>query len=1189
MKLNKFSIYLLLGMLMISSISFAEVLNSLKKLTVEYTEKPLGIDTSEPRFAWQMESKDRDVQQLSYQITVKNSKKEIVWNSGKVNSGISAGIKYAGKNLSPSTKYDWTVKVWDNKNKVYESNSNFETSLLSNSIDAWSGAKWIGGANEDLVLNAQYLPVYKISYDLILDKESNSEKASFVFGANDPRLMDKNKNIYNLENKKNQSYIKVELDTSKVNGSTDGLALLNVYRVGYTPTDSKDKALLTYKLPLTLINKDNKYEKHSFVVELNFGQLNIKIDGDKYQLPQDPLFVTTLSSNINLNPIGHGSDYIAFPMLSEIGFAMEQNQKASFSNLKVFNYRAPSNTLFSEKLEEKYKGIFAKENGKSLNVKDNSYVVSNTFLVADPSKNSMPMLRASFNADKKIASARLYITSRGVYEAYINGKKVGNDYFNPGITQYDKNHMYAVYDVTSLISKGSNAIGVMLGDGWWSGNQTYVGKGWNYFGDRQSLLTKMIITYEDGTSKTVVSNPNEWKYYNNGPVVYGNFFQGEIYDATKEAAVKDWTKATYNDKNWKKASEVITKGTTNKKGEVFYFAGYKMMEWADFEDFDKTKLFTQPNEAVRPLQELTAKNVKEVRPGVFVYDMGQNMTGIPKIEIEGKLGDKVTIRYSEVLYPNLPEYKDNKDMLMIENLRGALSQDTYILKGGKETIKPRFTYHGYRYIEITGINKALPVNSVKGIVLSSVKEITSSYKTSNEKVNKLWENITWSTKSNFFSIPTDCNQRNERMGWTGDISVFAKTGTYLTDSEAFLRRYMLAMRDTQDADGRFADIAPIGGGFGGILWGSAGLTVAWESYQQYGDKDMLDEHYSSTVKYLDYIAKTTPNWAGFLGDWLAPEGLLMGPNEKNFLLWEAYYIYDLDLASKMAEVLGKTEDSKKYRDLYNKAKDEFNKKYLNENKQTIEAGTGNLIDNQGSYAIPLALGIIKEENKVQFAKNLANAVSRKNKDFMGIERPEYSLMTGFIGTAWINKALSDNGYSDVSYKLLQNNSYPSWLYSVDQGSTTVWERLDSYTSDRGFGGNNSMNSFNHYAFGAVGAWMYNYSLGIERDEKSPGFKHFILQPNPDTTGKMTFAKGHYDSLYGKIESAWELKGNMLSYNTTVPANTTATLYLPTKDTKSITENGISIENSKDIKFVKYENGKAIFELKSGKYSFQSKL
>lgn len=557
------------------------------------------------------------------------------------------------------------------------------------------------------------------------------------------------------------------------------------------------------------------------------------------------------------------------------------------------------------------------------------------------------------------------------------------------------------------------------------------------------------------------------------------------------------------------------------------------------------------------------------------------------------------LRYAEVKYPDLPEYKGNEGTLMLENIRAAMAQDIYIAKGGSETIAPRFTYHGYRFIEITGIERALPVAAVKGTVLSSLAGLASHYETSNPLVNKLWENITWSTRANFLSIPTDCPQRNERLGWSGDISVFSRTATYLGEVPQFLRRHMQAMRDVQRSDGRFSDVAPLGGGFGGTLWGSAGLTVAWESYQQYGDRQLLAEHYDAMTRYIAYLRqhldpKTGVLNDGPLGDWLGPE---QGRND-NTLLWEAYFLLDLDIVRKAALVLGKTADAQEFAALHAQRRQFFNATYVDpQTKRTVHSGfrqdvnttpkPGDLVDTQASYVLPLALGGYAPENRAPAVANLLATITRANKLDNGGLAPPYSLMTGFIGTAWISKVLSENGHSDVAYRLLQQTSYPSWLYSVEQGATTIWERLNSYTRTEGFGGNNRMNSFNHYSFGAVGTWLYDTSLGIARDENSPGFQHFILQPTPDPTGAMTYAKGYYDSMYGRIESGWTKTGTGYHYRLVVPANTTATLYLSAPQERNVMEGGVRAAKAQGVKLLRQEKGKIVYELSAGSYEFET--
>jgi alpha-L-rhamnosidase len=1165
---------------------------SVKEMKVEYTTTPLGIDVKSPLFSWQIhaDANERGISQSAYQVVVKDPSGKIVWDSGKKNTSGSLAILYAGEPLGAATRYDWTVTVWDQGGKSMSESSWFETGLMDPSQSAWSGAQWIGGGDQDLVFQPHYLTVFRVGYTIKLDQKSKTTRASFILGANDSRLLDKNKNIFNIQSARDQSYIKFELDISSVDASGLGLAQLNVYRAGYHPDDSASRPLFVAAIPQNLINNENKYAPHTFWLESVFGTTTVYVDSKDLDHKLTPVRTVKTPSGgragFNLNPVGQGGDYISFPLLADIGFSMDPGQKAEFSDVEVTNLRQPSNSLFREDPDADYDGIYSGFTGSGLSISNGKYLIEGgkegVFFVADPSRNSMPMLRTEFSTSGKVSSARLYVTARGIYEIQINGTKVGDDYFNPGLTQYNKTHMYQAFDVTPfIVSGGSNAIGAWLGEGWWSGNITFTGSNWNYFGDRQSLLAKLVIRMEDGTETVITTNDRDWKYFGDGPLVYGSFFQGEMYDAEKESSIKGWTTAGFNDKSWKKAVEIPLDGTAF-QGEMQGFGGTKTSLM-----FEKVDLIGQVGENAGVVRELVAKGVEEVRPGVFVYDMGQNMVGIPQIKVSGLTpGTKITLRFAEVRYPARAEYGENAGMIMIENIRAALTQDIYIAKGGDETIQPRFTFHGYRFLEITGMDRAIPAASVKGLVISSAHELSADYETSDPKVNRLWQNIIWSTLGNFLSIPTDCPQRNERMGWSGDLSVFSRTSTYVLNANQFLKRHLMGMRDVQSSEGRFTDVAPLGGGFGGLLWGSAGMTVPWEIYLQYGDTVVLSGHYDAMKAYMDYLANTINAETGLtsesrLGDWLGPQNNQVGTP----LIVTAYHVFDLDIMRRVAGILGRTDDVAKYSKIYEERKHFFNKTFVNDEKKTLQGPGGKISDTQTSYAVGLALGAFNEENIPYMIKNLAESVRRENTDDGGTLRPSFSLMTGFIGTAWISSALSQNGFSDLAYLLLLNDKYPSWLYAIDQGATTIWERLNGYTVENGFGGNNSMNSFNHYSFGAVGQWMMANSLGIQRDV--PGFNRFVLAPEPDPSGKMIFAKGHYDSMYGTITSNWESKGNTLIYKATVPANTIARLVLPAIMEKSITEGGKPVRRAKGVTFEKMENGKAYYELRSGTYEFES--
>lgn len=704
----------------------------LKNLKVEYRNTPLAVGVMHPRFAWQMEvdDKSRGNLQSAYRISVIDETGKEVWNTGKVKSTESLGIQYAGESLRPSTRYQWHLTVWNQKNEELQASSAFETALVlgtdynhpvatagKGTYLAWEGAKWIGRGNAPVMFYAPYFPTFRLHYELQLDKKSKSTAASFIFGANDPRLMDRNKNLLGVSNAKDSSYIRVELDIAPLRKSKP--ARINFYRRGYKVGETDAAPLVSYDIPAAVINRQNQYAAHQIDISMDTGAATLFLDG------------------------------------------------------------------------------------------------------------------------------------------------------------------------------------------------------------------------------------------------------------------------------------------------------------------------------------------KEI------------------------VGEKVEI-------------------------------DT-------------------------------------------------------------------------------------------DISVFGRSATYITDASQFLRRYLISVRDLQSAKGQYPDVAPTNCGFGGLLWASAGVTLPWELYQQYGDKAMLAEHYASMKRYIqfvldEYVDKKTGlivqhhQW-GDLGDWLSPSY----EKDDKSLVWECYFIFDLDILSQMAKALGKTEDAAWLTRLANERRAFFRKTFVDEaTGKTIcswydAERKGQLIDTQTSYALPLAFHVVDGDLQKKMAAHLAAAIKTPMAGY-----PAYSLLTGFIGTAWISKALSDNGMSEEAYRLLQYEGYPSWLYPVKNGATTIWERLNSYTVKDGFGENNSMNSFNHYSFGAVASWMYNYSLGICRDEKSPGFKHFILKPEVDPTRGITHAEGYYDSMYGRISSRWQYTDSGIRYEFTVPANTTASLYLPAPAVSFISENGKPLKKASGVRYVSADKELHHLELASGSYQFDIK-
>ncbi|MBO4316292.1 MAG: family 78 glycoside hydrolase catalytic domain [Prevotella sp.] len=1116
---------------------------------VEYTFEPLGIDVAQPRFSWQMSTERQGARQMAYRIVVIDEDEQQVWDSGRVASDNSVGIRYDGDSLKSCMRYRWTVEVWDDAKEHSSVSSWFETAFLDHIVfddTKDENPQWIGGDERAMPFCSQYLPVFRLSGNILLDKKSKSRRAALIYGANDRRLMDANKNILGVANGKDESYIKVELEIGDSN-------FVNIYREGYTPHDRADKPVYRLSIPSGLLSLKNRYVYHHIAVESASGTTDVFFDGEKI-------------GQVELNPLGKGGDFIAFPVVGDIGFSVPQGQKARFMRVEVKNYRVPQEVLYDTT------AVYV--NGKTI--------------IYTPREHGAVVLRTFFNTDfssKSIRKARLYASARGIYDILINGNKVGIDYLNPGLTQYNKTMMYQTYDVTGMVREGENQFYATLNEGWWSGNITYDPSNWNLFGCRQALWAKLVITYDDGTTQEINTNPATWEYADDGPIRYGSLFQGEVYDARRVAS------------HWERAEIVPLPLTKTLDDKSFPTPS----------DWSQNKMVAQVGNPVRPFSTLKAQTMTEPREGVYVYDMGQNMAGVPRLTFSSlHEGQQVTMRFAEVLYPDLPSYQGKEGMMMMENIRAAMAQDIYIAKGNAvEIYQPISTYHGYRYVEITGLDNPLPLDAVEGVVLSSVDSFTTDITFDSPLLSRFFENVKWSTLANVFSIPTDCPQRNERMGWSGDLSVFSPAMSYLFNANQFLRRHLLALRDTQGDDGAFADIAPIGGGFGGPLWQSVGIVVLWQMYVQYGDTVALREHYPAMKRYVkkvfrDYINpidnhyQATDTWKD-LGDWLGFENA----KNDNTMIFDCYLAYELGLMEKMAKALGEDDDATYYYNMRTKRVDFINTHYFQPTDgKTRGGGFGKgkpsrtagyvgsrdretVIDTQTSYAVPLGLDVLKDYYKKRVADNLVNTVRRENVGDDGKLYPPYSLMTGFVGTPWICFALSDNGYSEMAWQMLLNSQYPSWLYPVTQGATTIWERLNSMTKKDGFGKNNRMNSFNHYAFGSVVNWILQRGLGIAQDEESPAFKHFYLRPEAlRDTSSMRSLSGCYESMYGKIESSWQVNGENVEYRFTIPANTSATVILPAKSYKKVKVNNRRLKK----KQVRQRKVKVVFELTAGKYT-----
>lgn len=739
-----------------------------------------------------------------------------------------------------------------------------------------------------------------------------------------------------------------------------------------------------------------------------------------------------------------------------------------------------------------------------------------------PYVRPLPLLRKSFTVSKPIRRALVYVSALGSCELHLNGKRVTEDYFIPGWSDFRKRAYYRTYEVTDLLRVGKNSMGAILNAEWYSGYQG----GWgrlNKFGRGPRLLIQIEIEYVDGERDNIISDET-WKA-THGPILGADNYMGETYDARYE--VSGWDEPWFDDADWKNVSV----------------------------DDVNLQLTAHPGESIRKIMELRAQSMKEVSPGAFVYDFGQNMVGIASLRVKNaKPGTKITLHFAEVLNPD--------GTLHTANLRGALATDVYVCRGdAEEVFEPRFTYHGFRYVEVTGYPERPPMDAIRGAVLHSDIPIVGEFECSNPLLNRLVQNILWSLRGNYFEVPTDCPQRDERQGWTGDAQIFVRTATYLADVSAFMTKWLIDLNDSQREDGAYPDVAPaIWAGFGTPAWGDAGIVIPYVIWRAYGDSRAIWLYYNNMACHIDYLVKNSKDFLrpemGY-GDWVPA-----GSETPRDVLATAYFAYVVRLMVEMAQEIGKTDDVKRYKELFEKIRSAFVKAYV----QVDGRMKG---ETQTCYALALDLNMLPKELEMLALRHLI-------KD---IEDRGWHLSTGFVGTRHLMVALKKFDRADVAYKLLLQETYPSWLYPVKLGATTIWERWNSMTEEGIH--EPGMNSFNHYAFGSVGEWLFSTVAGI--DVEDTGFKRILIKPH--LLKELGHVRAKYESINGVISVEWWFPDDSFRLQVTIPANTSAMVYVPTDDPKKVRESRKPAEESEGIQFIRMEGGYAVYRVLSGNYSF----
>lgn len=754
----------------------------------------------------------------------------------------------------------------------------------------------------------------------------------------------------------------------------------------------------------------------------------------------------------------------------------------------------------------------------------------------DSAGQPAPMLRRSFELSKPIKNARLYVTAHGIYEAYLNGARVGDQYLTPGWTTYGKRLQYQVYDVASMLKRGSNATGVILGDGWYRGWLAWQDNK-NIYGDKLGVLYQLEVEYTDGTRELVVSD-DQWKN-STGACTRNGIYYGEAYDARLEK--EGWSEPGFDEGGW---------------------TSVKVADEA------KNNLVAAYGPPVRKKETFKAKAIIRSSKGETIVDFGQNLVGWIKLSVSGKAGDRITIHHAEVL--------DKEGNFYTENLRSAQQEIVYTLKGGgREVYEPSLSFFGFRYVRVTGFPGELKPDNLEAIALYSDMAQTGSFTSSNPLINQLQHNIQWGQKGNFVDVPTDCPQRDERLGWTGDAQAFCRTATYNMNVMSFFNKWLQDLSAEQDEEGRVPFVIPNVLGRNAAAstgWADAATIIPWDLYRAYGDQRILEQQYESMKKWVGYMDKTSVHglWnSGFhFGDWL-----FYRPFDDNdgraavtdkYMLAQCFWAHSTQLMINTATVLGKTDDVALYTAMLKKIRDAYVKEYMTPNGRLI-SGT------QTAYVIALNFDMLPEELRAQAADRLARNV----KDYGN------HLTTGFLGTPYLCHVLTRFGHIDVAYDLLMQEKYPSWLYPVKMGATTIWERWDGMKPDSTFQ-TPGMNSFNHYAYGAIGDWMYRTVAGLQ--ELQPGYKEILIAPKPG--GKLTRVAAEYNTPYGGVKSAWETSDGKIRLDLTVPANTTARLVLPGAAGKKVTEKGIDVARVKAIAQGGSQGSDLVLNVGSGTYRLE---
>ncbi len=1000
----------------------------------EYRVNPIGIDVERPRLSWRIDAPSRDWRQSAYRILASSGPDALVrdqgdlWDSGPIKGDDSTAIVYAGKPLKTHQACYWKVRVWDQAGKESAWSKPASWSLGLRSTSEWGSSAWIG---HDASRQAGLV-------------DAPLEGARWIWHAPDKgpskpigyRLF-----VTTFRPPGNAKIKKAELIVAAddfcrftINGQ-----LVVVTEPG---TGGWDRPVLAH-VEVQLI----------------------------------PGFDNTVRVEVNNTAAGPAGLIAKLSVMTEDG---RQAVLVTDASWKSVNH--PGSNWHNRPLDTR--------NWPAASIEgDYGAAPWGRLKLATLTLPPPVYSRTEFTLAKPIRRATLHATALGIFDVHLNGRRVSDDDFNPGWTDYTKRVYYRAYDVTSMVHPGANALGAIVADGWYSG---YVGFGRkrDHYGTHPRFRALLHLEHDDGSTTDLVTGP-DWRA-TPGAILDADFLMGESYDAriVQSPRIKGWDRPGFNDASWAKVD-----------------CGAEL----------SPRIQWHPAPPVRVIAEFTPRSIREPRPGVYVLDMGQNLAGVVRLKVKGAAGQAITLRHAERLNPDGTIYTTN--------LREARATDVYTLAGtGEETWSPRFTYHGFQYVEISGLKTPPTLDTITGLALSSDTPRVGGFACSDPMLNQLYSNIYWTQRANFIDIPTDCPQRDERLGWTGDAQVYIGTAALNCDVQAFFSKWLRDLTDGQRSDGQFPMVVPVkvAGDDGGPAWADAGVICPWTMYQVYGDRRLLERQYPSMARFVEFCkARSTPEWLPpaqyhCFGDWLS-----INAETPKDVIYTAYFANSARITAEAARLLGKSEQADHFEGYFKAIKAAFNHAFVAPDGR-IKGGT------QAAYVLPIVFDLLDGEAFRKAGEHLVEDIEKRG-----------HLSTGFIGTKSLMQALTKIGRQDVAIRLLHNDSFPSWGFSIKQGATSIWERWDGWTPEKGFQ-DPGMNSFAHYSFGAVYQWMVE-NLGGIRSE-GPAYKKIVIAPHFDPG--LTWARTSYDSIQGPIATSWTRNDGWITLDVTIPANTTAQVVLP---------------------------------------------